>query len=88
MGTPYFILLLFLLLCDFRKNNYLLCSYRAVYVLEDICVACLSLVFLPQGLFLVLMPATKAAMTSASPGHNLLCRECNYVVAHKDSQSP
>jgi len=46
-----FILLVFLLLCEFRRNSYLL-GLRGLFI----CVACMGLICVVWGLFLVLMP--------------------------------
>ena len=52
-----FIVLLFLLLHEFRRSNYLLWSWRAMSKWEHPHIACLGLIFLAQGLFLAWMPA-------------------------------
>ena len=52
----FFTVLIFLLLCEFRRKNYLLWSLRAIYMWEPPCVACVGLIFLVQGLFIVWMP--------------------------------
>lgn len=48
-----FILLIFLLLCEFRSNDYPLWSYMAIFMRDG----CVSLIFLVLGLFLVWMLA-------------------------------
>ena len=53
----FFILLIFLWLYEFRRNSYLLRSWRAVFVWQHPCVASVSLIFLVLWLFLVWMPA-------------------------------
>ena len=54
----FLILLIFLLFCEFRRNSYLLWSWRAVFIWECPCIACIILIFLVWQLFLVWMPAT------------------------------
>ena len=46
----FFILLLFLLLCEFRRNNYLLRSGRTVSMWRHPCVTCVGLIYLVRGL--------------------------------------
>ena len=53
-----FILLIFPWLYEFRRNNYLLWLWMAIFMWEHFFVACMGLIFLVQGLFLVWMPAS------------------------------
>ena len=43
---------------EFRRNNYLLWSLRAIFMLECSCVACMGLIFLVWGPFEVWIPVT------------------------------
>ena len=54
----FFILLLFLLLCEFRRNNYRLRSGRTISMWRHPCVTCVGLIYLVQGLLLVWMSVT------------------------------
>ena len=53
----FFILLIFFLSYEFRRNSYLLWSWKAVSIWECPFAASMSLIFLAQGLFLVWLPA-------------------------------
>ena len=71
----FFILLIFLLLYEFRRNNYLLWSQRAVFICKHPSVACLNLIFLVWWLLLVWMPAMSFLSVC---GHYLLDRGCDW----------
>ena len=49
----FVILLIFFWLFEFRENSYLLCAWRTIFMWKYPCVACVILIFLVQGLFLV-----------------------------------